>query len=357
MNESFESLIREWPGLAVVLRRDQPSGSWIFIALHDDRLGPPVGGTRMKPYDRPVDGLRDAMRLASGMTDKWAALGLDSGGGKAVLAVPAILEGATRRGLLRRYGRLVESLHGGFATGRDLGTTDEDMRTLAEVTRYVHGVDKARGATRDPGPYTAAGVLASMRAVLPRIGKDGFEGCTVVIQGVGDVGAPLARSLARQGATLLLSDLDIARAEDLAAELKQTVIEADAVHDTRCDIYAPCAIGATIHAESVPRLRCRAVVGSANNQLAEDVDAERLAEAGILYAPDFIANGGGALAFGLIQRGQKDEETLLRAVAGIEQTLAAVFEVAARRGEPTLHAARRLVRQRLNPGPADPSES
>lgn len=357
MRASFESVIREWPGLGVVVRHDGPSGSWIFIALHDDRLGSPVGGTRLKVYDAPVDGLRDATRLAGGMTDKWAALGLDSGGGKGVLAVSEIPRGDERKGLLRRYGKLVDSLRGYFSTGRDLGTTDDDMLTLAGVTDHVHGVDRERGETRDPGPYTAAGVLASMRAVLPRLGKKGFGDCSVLIQGVGDVGEPLARHVADAGASLLLSDLDETRARGLARELDARTVEPAAAGSTPCDIYAPCAVGAILHAGSIPGLRCRAIVGSANNQLAEDGDAELLARAGILYAPDFVANGGGALAFGLIHRGETDEQQLQRAVAGIEQTLSAIFDEAVRHGEPTLHAARRLVQQRLSSGPTAPSGS
>ncbi len=342
--------------MGVVIRHDAATGTWIFIALHDDRLGSPVGGTRMKSYASPVDGLRDAMRLAEGMTHKWAALGFDSGGGKAVLAIPGPLRSSDRRGLLRRYGRLVETLGGAFSTGRDLGTTDEDMLVLAEVTGHVHGVNREAGTAKDPGPFTAAGVLAALRATLGfAYGTDRLDGRTVLVQGIGGVGDPLARKLAAAGARLLLCDLDTARVERLAAELQGEVVAADAVFDTPCDVFAPCALGAVLDARSVPLLRCRAVVGSANNQLAEDADADRLHARGILYAPDFIANGGGALAFGLMHRGVTDEGLIAARLEGIGDSVREVFEEAAGRDESPLHAAhRRVERVLLNP-PASPS--
>ena len=164
MND-IETLIREWDGSATIARYDHPSGAWIFIALHDHTLGRPMGGTRMKVYPQPADGLRDAQRLAEGMTHKWAAAGLEMGGGKAVLALPGPLAGAERDGLLRRYGRLLASLHGAFSTGQDLGTTPEDMAVIAGETRYVHGV---RRAARSPTPARTprAACFAAVRATL-----------------------------------------------------------------------------------------------------------------------------------------------------------------------------------------------
>jgi len=335
---SLESLVREWDGLAVLTRHDASSGSWIFIALHDDTLGSMAGGTRLKVYPTPADGLRDAMRLAEGMTHKWAGLDLDYGGGKAVLAVPGPIEGPARRSLLRSYGQLVERLGGLFSTGRDLGTTDEDMLTLAEVTSRVHGVDRTTGTVRDPGPYTASGVFAAMRAALLRLGHEGFAGRSVWVEGVGAVGDPLARMLRESGARVLLSDIDGERCRALGP---------DEGYDLACDVYAPCAVGGTLNAETIPRLRCRAVTGSANVQLARPEDAERLHERGILYAPDFIANGGGALAFGLIHRGVTDETQIASRLAAIGDVLQRLFEEAGERGESPLATAQRLVRSRL----------
>ncbi|NIM01197.1 MAG: hypothetical protein GTN89_10215 [Acidobacteria bacterium] len=325
MPESIEQLIRDWDGLAVVTRYHEPTGAWIFIALHDATLGSPCGGTRLKHYAELADGLRDAMRLARGMTYKWATLKFKQGGGKAVLAVPGALDDMARRELLLDYGRLIESLRGAFSTGRDLGTTDDDMRVLSEVTSYVHGVDENK-ETRDPGPYTARGVVAAMRATLGvAFGSDSFTGSSVLVQGLGGVGAPLARRLAKEGAVLLLSDIDEERVAELAGELGATSVPAGDVYETKCDVYAPCALGETLNAETIPRLRCRAVVGSANSQLGEDDDADRLHERGILYAPDFIANGGGALAFALINSGMTDEGKLGLRLDAIADTVSQVL--------------------------------
>ncbi|HEX6201173.1 MAG TPA: Glu/Leu/Phe/Val dehydrogenase dimerization domain-containing protein [Thermoanaerobaculia bacterium] len=342
----IETLIREWDGLATVARYDRPTGAWIFIALHDATLGRPMGGTRLKVYDTPAEGLRDAQRLAEGMTHKWAGAGIDLGGGKAVLALSRPLEGAERDGLLRRYGRLVASLEGSFSTGQDLGTTTEDMAVIAQETRYVHG--RVADGVTDPGPYTARGVLAAMRAVARHLfGSDDLAGRTVLFQGVGDVGGPLARYVAEAGGRVLVSDVDGARAKEIARELDGDLVPLDAVYDTECDVFAPCAIGGVLNRETIPRLRCRAVCGSANNQLDRPEDAEALHERGILYAPDYIANSGGAIAFSSMARGVPEAE-IERRIAAIGTVLDDVFAEAAREDRSPLWAARRRVERMLS---------
>ena len=341
----LETMIREWDGLATVVRFDPLTGTWIFIALHDDTLGRPMGGTRMRAYPTPAEGLRDAQRLAEGMTHKWAGAGIELGGGKAVLAVPRPLEGAEREGLLRRYGRLVDALQGTFSTGQDLGTTSEDMAVIARETRFVHG--RTEGGVIDPGPYTARGVLAAIRAVVRHLfGSDDLAGRTVLLQGTGDVGSPLARELAAAGARMLLSDVDQERVGGLAEELGAETVPPPAVYDTRCDVFAPCAIGGVLNRETIPRLACRAVCGSANNQLDRPEDAELLHERGILYAPDYIANSGGAIAFALMGRKAPAEE-IDRRLAGIGDVLDRDFAEAAREGLSPLRIARRRVERML----------
>ena len=341
----LETMIREWDGLATVVQYDALTGTWIFIALHDDTLGRPMGGTRMRVYPTPADGLLDAQRLAEGMTHKWAGAGIELGGGKAVLAVPRPLEGAERTGLLRRYGRLVESLHGTFSTGQDLGTTPEDMAVIAGETRYVHG--REGSAVTDPGPYTARGVQAAVRAVVRRVfGSDELAGRTVLVQGVGDVGGPLARGLAAAGARVLVSDADPERARAFADELGGETVAPEAVFDTPCDVFTPCAIGAVLNRETIPRLACRAVCGSANNQLERPEDADLLHQRGILYAPDYIANSGGAIAFALMARKAPAEE-IERRIEGIGAVLDQDFAEAAREGRSPLSIARRRVERML----------
>ncbi len=350
----IEQLLTRWDGLGVVTRRDAATGSWIFIALHDARLGPPTGGTRYRLYDRPADALHDAMRLAAGMTAKWAVVDIPFGGAKAVIAPPGPLEPGARRDLLRRYGALVESLNGAFLTGEDLGTTPDDMAEIAAATRRVLGTDLG-GHPTDPGPFTAHGVVRAMEAVVARLdGEPSVAGRTVAVQGVGDVGGPLAREIARKGASLVLSDTDGGRVAALADELGAAVVSPDAVYDTECDVFAPCAIGAVVSPQTVPRLACLAVCGSANNQLASSADARALRSRGILYAPDYVANAGGAIAFAHLHRDPSaDAETLFASVASITGVMTEILAESAEREESPLDTARRRVERKLaERGPA-----
>lgn len=351
-------LTRSWDGRGVVLRHDAPTGTWMFIALHDDTLGRPVGGCRMNVYDRPEEGLRDAMRLAEGMTYKWAAIDFPFGGGKAVLAVPGPMVGAERVGLLRRFGALLNTLGGTFGTGVDLGTTPDDMREIASVSEHVVGLPRGAMGPRDPGPFTALGVFAGMQAALRhRVGTGDIAGQRVLIQGLGAVGEPLARLCARAGASVLLCDLDRAKAFTLAVELGGSVVMEDSVYDTECDIYAPCAMGSTLNPESIPRLRCSIVAGSANNQLESPEDADRLSERGILYAPDYIVNAGGAMAFGLAYQGERRQAELERRVLAIGDTLEEIFAEATEMDGGPPAAARRRVQRALERGRARPNDA
>lgn len=345
----LEDRLAAWDGLAVVSRHDAESGAWIFIAMHDARLGTPTGGTRIKTYGSPAEAMHDAMRLAAGMTAKWAVVGVPFGGGKAVIAPPGPLVGEERRALLRRYGALVDSLRGAFVTGEDLGVTPDDMAEVASATRHVLGGHGGGGQLADPGPFTAQGVAAAMEAVCAHLdGEPSLAGRRVAIQGVGDVGAPLARLLAAAGATLTLADTDFARLDALAAELGAETVPVDAIYDLPCDLLAPCAIGAVLNAATIPRLACRAVCGSANNQLATEHDADRLHARGILYAPDYVANAGGAIAFArLTQDPHATRPDLLARVATIRQTLEAILTEAATANESPLLAARRRVERAL----------
>lgn len=347
MDGDILPLLRTWDGEAVVARFDRDTGTWIFIALHSTVLGRPVGGTRMRVYPTPADGLCDAQRLAEAMTAKWAALELPIGGGKAVMALPGELTPSQREGLLLRYGMLVESLRGAFGTGEDLGTTPADMAVIARRTRFVHGIE-GEGRVADPGPFTARGVLRGIEAAARvALQRDELRGLRVLIQGAGDVGYPLARELRERGAELLVADTDPARLRRAVAELQAQPVDAERVWDTPCEVFAPCATGGVLDAARIPRLACRMVAGSANAQLGTPEDAERLHERGILYVPDFIVNAGGALAFALHGEGERDPELLLRRMDRIGDTVAAVLDEAATRAESPLAAARRRVEQAL----------
>ena len=341
MGDTLESLIEGWDGLGVVTSRHRETGSWIFIALHDNTLGRPSGGCRLKSYPSPADGLRDAMRLAEGMTYKWAAMGLGYGGGKSVLVVPGPLAGDPRRSLFAHLGQVMNALNGAYGVGVDMGTTPRDMAFLATITPYVAG-PREGGPPPDPGPFTAVGVHEGIRAAIAhRDGSPDLAGKSVLIQGVGDVGHPLARLLRDSGAKVIASDIDPARAAAIAEECGGTTVAPGEVYDTECDVYAPSAIGATLNKRTIPRLRCRVIAGSANNQLEKPDDADRVRERGILYAPDFVINGGGAMAFGLMERGILDVDELTSRVRSIGGSLTEIFQEADARGVSPVEAAHR----------------
>ena len=346
----IERLMREWDGEYVVMRYDHAADAWIFIAIHSTRLGSALGGTRMKAYDSPADALKDAQRLSEGMTYKWAGIDFPQGGGKAVIALTRDVSEKEREELLERYGALVEALQGQFGTGLDLGITPEDILVIARKTRYVHGARE--DSPGDPGPWTALGVFSGMQAVLAELFGDADpKDRTVLIQGVGDVGLPLAELLSEAGARLKLSDLNEARVRDAAHRFDADVVDPGAVYEEPCDIFAPCAVGAVLNADSIPRLGCKAVAGSANNQLDTREDAGRMHERGILYSPDYIINAGGAIALnGVEARGMSQAEARERIVA-IGDTLKALFEEARERNESPLLAAERRARRVLERGP------
>ena len=351
MTPSMLELISAWDGIGVVVRYDRPTGTWIFVALHDDTMGRPVGGCRMKVYDRPEDGLLDALRLAEGMTYKWAAIGFRFGGGKSVLAIPRPYEGDERRGLLTRFGSLLTTLRGTYGTGEDLGTTPQDMQVIAESSDNVVGLIPGAAHPTDPGPYTALGVFSGIQAALRhRTSSDSLEGRSVLVEGVGDVGYPLARMVHDEGGKILVSDLNAERARAVADEMGGEVIAAADTYGRECDVYAPCAVGATLNARTIPGLACGIVAGSANNQLESDANAKALAERGILYAPDYIINAGGAMAFGLISQGTTDRTELEARVRTIGGTLDEIFAESDQDGSTPLESARKRVDRVLQAG-------
>ena len=344
----LEDLIRSWDGEEVAVHYDHPSGTWMFVCIHSTRRGPAGGGTRMQAYPTPADGLEDAMRLSEGMTMKMAATDIPFGGAKAVLAVSELPEGNERRRLLLRYGDMAATLGATFQTGPDMNTTIADMDVIAERHAHVYCRSEANGGSGDPGPYTARGVFHGIRASIAHVfGTDELAGRSVLVQGVGDVGARLAEQLADAGADVLVTDIDAARAGALAERIGASVVTPESALGLECDVYAPCALGATLNAESIPKLRCRIVAGCANNQLAETTDADRLAEAGILYAPDYVINAGGVIhAWGRESLGW-DPETVEGRLAGIGDSLREIYRRAESEDITTEAAAERVARSRL----------
>jgi leucine dehydrogenase len=332
----------------VVWATDRATGLRAVIAIHSTALGPALGGLRMWRYRATIDGARDALRLARGMTDKAAAAGLDLGGGKGVVCVPpGGLEGSVRRDALLDFADLVESLGGRYITAEDVGVSPADLVAIAERTEHVTGLPVECGGSGDPSPVTAVGVEAAIRACLrARFGDGGLAGRRVSVVGLGHVGACLARQLANAGCELLVSDIAPGKRE-LAVALGAAWLDPNEAMLADCDVLAPCALGGAISADSVSRVRASIICGAANNQLAEEALAARLAERGVLYAPDFIANAGGLISVYRDLKGYSRERAL-ELVDGIETTLTGVFELAEARGTTPLAAARELARERLD---------
>ncbi len=344
-DNSLEELIQVFDGWGIVSRFHEPTGAWIFIALHNDTLGPALGGTRLKMYQTPAEGLRDAMRLARGMTNKWAALEAGYGGGKAVLALSRPLTHDERRDLLRTYGNLLNSLGGVFHTGQDLGTTPEDISLLSGISPHIHGAVGGQPA-QDPSPYTARGVLSGIRAAISHLdGTDSLAHVSVVIQGAGNVGRRLAHLLVAEGARVMLADVEAERAFEVADAVGAESIDSTGVYGTPCDVFSPCAVGGVMNEETIPLLKSRVVAGSANNMLASAEDADRLDKRGILYVPDYVINAGGAIALGPLLHATEEERNAR--VDEIGQAVLAILTEAAAHDESPLAAVRRRVKRVL----------
>jgi glutamate dehydrogenase/leucine dehydrogenase len=320
----------------------------MFVCVHSTRLGPGAGGTRMKVYPGEADALRDGLRLSGAMTRKNAVAGLPLGGGKAVVAVPEIPTGERRERLLLRYADLVESLHGTYRTACDMNTSPEDMDVIARRCSWVFGKTEAAGGAGSSAPSTAEGVFQGIVASVEHVfGSRELDGHSIVVQGVGAVGRILARRLADAGAKVWVADLSPVRTEAVAGELGATPVQAEDAISTECDVFSPCATGGVLSAESIPRLRCRIVVGAANNQLAAPEDAARFRERDILYAPDYVVNAGGIIHLASLELLGEDEATRDERIRGIAGTLGEVFRRSDAEGVSTSEAAEAMVRERL----------
>jgi leucine dehydrogenase len=278
---------------------DEASGLRALVGIHNTRLGPGIGGTRIRYYDTEADAIDDVTRLARGMAYKAAIARLPHGGGKAVIMAPADLgkwSADKRAALFRAFGSFVDNLGGRYVTTEDSGTSTSDMDVVRHATKHVLGTSIEKGGSGDPSPFTALGVRRGIEAIANHVfGKSDLKGLHVAIQGVGHVGAYLAHELAQAGVKLTIADVDTARRTAIATELSATVVEVDQILEVECDIVAPCALGGAMTEALVPKLRCRAVAGAANNQLRTLPVGKMLADRGIFYAPDYAINGGGLI--------------------------------------------------------------
>ncbi|MGZ4274725.1 MAG: Leu/Phe/Val dehydrogenase [Solirubrobacteraceae bacterium] len=333
------------------MRRGPRSGLYTLIAIHSTQRGPSLGGCRMWSYGDARLAVRDVLRLSRAMTYKAAVADLPLGGGKGVIMAPtdAPLTTRRRRAALLDFGDLVESAQGRYITAEDVGTSSRDMAVIAEQTRHVAGLARGRGGSGDPSPFTALGVEAAIRATCQRAFADrSLRGRSVCVLGLGHVGSRVAKRCARAGAGLIVADVD-ARKRALATELGASWSTPEDAWQAEVDVLVPCALGGLFDDAAVPRLRCRAIAGAANNQLADDRIAGLLQARGILWAPDFVANAGGIINIAEEARGYDPAAARLR-VRGIGDTLQTIFDRSEETGETPLATAMELARRRLNGG-------
>ncbi|MDH5434095.1 MAG: amino acid dehydrogenase [Gammaproteobacteria bacterium] len=328
----------------VVFCRDKESGLSAIISIHSTALGPAVGGCRMWEYNSDEGALIDALRLSRGMSYKNALAGLKMGGGKSVIIGNS--KTMKSEALFEAFGNFVNNLNGQYYTAEDVGITPNDMAIVNRKTDYVLGLE---GKSGDPSPVTAYGVYKGMKAAVKhKHGRDSLEGIKVAIQGVGHVGYYLCEHLKNEGAELFVTDINKESVDRVVQNLGATEIDKDDIYSQDIDIYAPCALGATINDVTLPKLQCSIVAGAANNQLAEDRHGEILKQKGILYAPDYVINAGGIINVSFETGGATyDKQKALDKVDEIYGTLLEIFEAAEKEGKTTNVVADELARRRI----------
>jgi len=327
----------------VLFCNDQKTGLQAIIAVHNTVCGPALGGTRMWQYKNEADALKDVLRLSRGMTYKNSISGLNLGGGKAVII------GNSREdkseGLFRRFGQFVDSLNGKYITAEDVGISPADMVHVSQETKHVAGLP---GKSGDPSPVTAYGVYMGMKASAKiQFGSDSLAGKKVSVQGVGHVGEYLVGHLAKEGAEIFISDIHEPTLANVASKYGATVVGLDEIYDLDVDVYAPCALGATVNDETLKRLKCSIIAGAANNQLAnESVHGEQVRGMGIIYAPDYLINAGGVMnCYGEVAGLPEDE--VMKMAENIYNTTLQIIENSRDQGIPTYLAANRMAEKRI----------
>lgn len=331
----------------IYFKLNPKTGLRAIVALHNLKLGPAIGGCRFLEYGSSGEAIRDAMRLARGMTYKAAITRVPYGGGKAVILRPKDMSAAQRVEIFEEFGEFVDSFGGEYITAEDSGTSVADMDVIATRTEHVLGTSTNAASSGDPSPVTAHGVLQGIRAAVKyKYGRDDLTGIRVAVQGIGNVGYRLAKKLHELGVELIVTDINqdvLRRAE---AEFGATVVKPDAIYSADVDIFSPCALGASINDATVKQLTCDIVAGSANNQLAEDRNGVELRELGILYAPDYVINAGGLIQVVADMR-DEDGDWARHKTEGIYDSLLEIFERADTDGLPTGEVTDRIVEEIL----------
>ena len=335
----------------VLFCRDKATGLNAIIAIHSSVLGPSAGGTRQWTYESDDEALYDVLRLSQGMSYKNAMAGLKFGGGKAVIIQTSDFSASD--GLYSRFGDFVESLGGAYVTAEDVGMSPEIMQIIATRTQYVTGLPTSGGkAGGDPSPKTALGVFYGIEAAVRcKLQRADLKGVRVAVQGVGNVGYHLCGLLHEAGAILTVTDIDEAKVHRECDEFNAAAAGLDEILRCEVDVLAPCALGAVLSESTIPALQASIVAGAANNQLATPADGERLADADILYAPDYVINAGGIINVACEYSGDVDDAGVLELVAQIGPRLSAIFEESRATGRLSNIIADEQARQLIAAGP------
>lgn len=330
----------------VVFCNDKDTGLKAIIGIHNTVLGPALGGTRMWNYESEWDALNDALRLSRGMTFKSAITGLNLGGGKAVIIGNAKTQKTPA--LMRKFGEFVHSLSGKYITAEDIGMETEDMDIVREVTPFVTGISESKGGAGNPSPITAYGVFMGMKAAAKyKFGNDDLEGKKILVQGIGNVGESLVEHLTNEGAVVYIADINPERLAETAKKYHANIFEDD-VYSADVDIYAPCALGASINDETIGRLKASIIAGAANNQLAdENIHGKILKDKGIVYAPDFLINAGGIINVYAELEGY-DRKEIMRKTENIYNTTLEILKSAEVKNITTHNAALQIAQQRID---------
>lgn len=341
------------PGYEKVAKAEDPeSGLVAFIGVHDTTLGPALGGLRLWKYESDDAALTDVLRLSRGMTFKSAVASTGLGGGKSVINAPL---SAKTPELLQAMGRFVDSFGGKYTTAEDVNVDVPDLIEVRKGTKHVTGLPRDMGGSGNPSPYTARGCFVGLRATaIEAFGSDDLNGKVVALQGPGHVGFPLGQMLVERGARIIVADVNQANIDQAVKELGADVVDPDAIYDVECDIYAPCALGATLNDDTIPRLKCKAIAGAANNQLADESrHAAMLQERGIVYAPDYVINAGGIINVSLeMEVGGYNEERAIAKIDNIFHALQNVYATAKDKGITTHDAAQAVAEANIAAGRA-----
>ena len=338
----------------IVFCNDKDTGLRAIIGIHNTVLGPALGGTRMWNYNNEWEALNDVLRLSRGMTFKSAITGLNLGGGKAVIIGDAKTQKTPE--LMRKFGEFVHSLSGKYITAEDVGMTTEDMDTVREVTPYVTGISESKGGAGNPSPITAYGVFMGMKAAAKfKFGSDVLEGKTIFVQGIGHVGEVLVEHLVNEGAKVTISDINQERLESVRSKYDVTIYGGKDLYSEPMDIYAPCALGATINDQTIDKLKAKVIAGAANNQLAEDKHGMMLQDKGIVYAPDFLINAGGIINV-YAELENYDKQEIIRKTENIYHTTIEILERAKQNNVTTNMAAVSVAKERIEARKAENSK-